>query len=141
MDWSQWFSQPQSRVAITVIIGMIAVALLSRWSASANTTPQYSTKFVKQLKRVVSQASKWHTTARQDSDPMISLIHANYALAYANVARALAPESGTEQLLGIRLNELIYYLEADQKRALQSLASQYPGLKPSGIYTTGNAWM
>ena len=140
-NWGDWWSQTPSKISVGVVGGLIGVALLSKWSHSQSSQPQYSAKYTKQLKRIISQASKWHTTARQDSDPMISLIHANYALAYANVARALAPETGSEKLTGLRLNELIFVLEEDQKRALQNIVTQNPNLKPSGIYTTGNAWM
>jgi len=134
-----WWSLPQSKFTIIIIVGMVILGLLSKWTGQSE--PKYSKKFTRQLKRVVQQASKWHTTARQDMDPLVNLIHSNYALAYANVARAIASDGAIEGSTGIKLRELMYYLEEDQKRALQAVTQRCPDLRPTGIYTTGNAWM
>jgi len=127
-----------------VIIGVVIVAILSKWTdhdSDAGSSSKYSKRFIKQINRVVQQASKWHTTSKQDIDPLLHLIHSNYALAYAQTARALAPDTLIEKTTGIRLTELLYYLEDDQRAALQSLVNVCPNVKPHGVYNTGSAWM
>lgn len=138
--WKQWWALPQSKITLVVLLGVFVVAILSKWTGS-NGTPQYSRKFVKQLNRVVNQASKWHATSKQDIDPVLRLMHANYALAYAQTARSLASDASIENMTGIRLSELMYHLEDEQRESLQNLVAQCPNVKPSGILSTGSAWM
>jgi hypothetical protein len=141
INWSEWWALQQSKTTVLVVLAVIGMAVLSKWMGTAGQEPQYSKKFIRQMKRLVQQASKWHTTARQDSDPTTRLVHANYALAYANVARALASDNSIEQITGINITELLYFLEDDQKKALQLMVHHCPQLKPTGVYTSGNAWM
>ena len=141
INWTEVWSAQQSKITALIIMTIVFIAVLSKWTGNAGRDPQYSPKFIRQMKRLVSQASKWHTTAQQDSDPTTRLVHSNYALAYANVARALASDSSIQQITGINVTELLYFLEEDQKKALQLLVHHCPQLKPTGVYTSGNAWM
>jgi hypothetical protein len=142
LSLKEWWSYPQSKITLFVVLSVFIIAMLSKWTASdSSIETKYSKRFMKQMNRVVQQASKWHTTSKQDSDPLMHLIHSNYALAYAQTARALAPDTAIEKVTGIRLAELLYHLEDDQNNALQALVNACPNIKPTGVYTTGSAWM
>lgn len=138
--WKQWWSQTQTKITCLVVGCVVLVALLSKWTGNGN-DPQYSKQFMRQLNRVVQQASKWHTTSKQDIEPVVRLAHSNYALAYAQTARAIASDAALEKATGLKVDALIYHLENDQRQALQNLVNVCPQVKPTGIYTTGNAWM
>jgi hypothetical protein len=139
IHFSQLLHESQLKTTLLVMGCIFLLACLSKWTE--HTQPKQSKQMTRQLKRVMSQASKWHTTSRQDMDPVINLIHADYALAYANVARSLASEVALEKTSGIKIRDFVYQLESDQKKAVQNLVSQCPSLKPIGIFATGNAWM
>ena len=139
-SFKTWWALPQSRITLLILFSVILIAILSKWTGSNN--PKYSQRFTRQMNRIVQQANKWHTTSKQDGEPILQLIHSNYALAYANVARALASDETIQQMSGVKLGGLIHYLEEDQQKALQKVMAQCPDVRPVGLYSgAASAWM
>jgi len=120
------------RIAFVICGLIIAFAYLSKLSFASQ--PKYSKSFLRQMDRLVKQAKRWHTSARQDSNRLMSLMHANSALSYANACRTLASDETLENISGVRINELMYYLEEDQQSAMRDLFQKYPQLKPNTVY-------
>ena len=140
-SFREWWSLPQSKITLLVVVAVLVVALMSKWAGTEG-GPTYSKRFLKQLNRIVQQSMKWHSSAMQDSDPLVRLIHANYALAYAQAARSFTgADLSLERLSGVRVPDLMYALEDDQKKALQTVVNTCPQIRPTGMYTTGSAWM
>ena len=131
--------QPHIRAALIVVAVVVVAALLSKWTASSS--PKYSKRFMKQVHNLVKQSQTWHATAKQDGNPIISLLHADYALAYARIARSLAGDKDIERISGVAVDELLFYLEEDQQQAIQALAQKCPSVKPEGMYAVGSGWV
>ena len=55
----------------------------------------------KEIKTLVRQASRWSTAAKQDKNPMISVLHANYGAGYLWALKDIATQSQIEKAAGI----------------------------------------
>lgn len=124
---------------ISIIIGgVILLALLSKWSENPN---QYAKPFLKKVKMLVEQATRWNSLAQQDTNPIIQLIHCNYALSYAQVARNLVDNKDIESITGLDIGELCYYMEDCQAYAIQNIGNLAPNIKIEGVYSAGSGWV
>ena len=122
-----------------IVIGVVVVlGLLSKWSESSR---QYSKAFIRKVKTVIEQSTRWNSLAQQDTNAVVQLIHCNYALSYAQVARSLVPESDIEAITGIDIHELVYYLEECQSYAVKNIGTLCPKIKIDGVYSAGSGWV
>jgi hypothetical protein len=71
----------------------------------------------------------------------MGLMHATWALTYANVVRMLASDKDIEKMTGTQMSDLIFYLQQDQQKAIQKLAQVCPTIQPKGIYAIDSGWM
>jgi hypothetical protein len=117
--------------ALIVIAIIIGIGLLSKWSESDRT---YSKHFVKSIEYLMKQTTQWNTLAKQDTNPILQLIHCNYALAYAQVIRYIASDKDIENITGIDIHELIYYLDECQTYTIKNINQQCPKIKTEGNY-------
>lgn len=127
------------KTMLGVVAGVAAASLASR--AAASSARRYSPKFVRTLTSLVEQASQWSVVSEQDGAPLMQLMHVNYALAYANVARRLAPNGEASRVAKVDLDELIYALEERQMQAMQRVAAECPSLQPDGLYAVSSGWI
>jgi hypothetical protein len=79
------------------------------------------------VQRLVRQARTWDATSRQDAKPLVALIHADYAAAYAHIAMILQPDS--------QLRALASELDDRQHAAIQEVVRRAPALKPEGMFS------
>ena len=122
------------RIAIYVLIGVVIVAILAYFTRS-NGTQKTQTQLVR---RLLQQATRFHTIAQQDQNPLISLMHANYAVAYGNVARSVAEKY---HLRGSDVAETIYFLEETQQQAMQKINRECPQVKLDGMFAVNTGWL
>lgn len=123
-----------------IVIGIIfVISILSKWTESS--TPNYTNRFQKQIKSILEQASRWHVLSKQDSNPVLSIVHADYALAYVNILRQMLSEEDLARLTDTNISEFIYLLEEDQKKAIQHISDQCPHVKPEGTYAINSGWI
>ena len=133
-----WWKQSQVRVAASVCVIILGIALLSKWSESDR---QYSSTFMRKVRLLIEQATQYNGLAQQDSNPTLQLIHCTMALNTAQIARALVPEKHIEQITGLSVNELIDYLEDCQAFAIKNVGRTCPSIKIEGVYSVGTGWL
>lgn len=113
-----------------IVVGVvILLATLSKWSQNPR---QYPRIFIKKIKSMVEQANRWNAMSRQDTQPLIQLIHCNYALCYVQIARSLANDIDIQSITGTDIGELHDYLEQCQNTAIQNIGIMAPTLKIDG---------
>jgi hypothetical protein len=132
-----WYSQPAFYYSIIVLGIIIGISLLSKWSESDK---QYSKPFLRKIKTFIEQATRWNAMATQDTNSILQLVHCNYALAYAQVVKNVASYKDIENITGIDINELIYYLEECQSASIKNIGQQCPKIKIDGVYSVGSGW-
>lgn len=90
---------------------------------------------------LVQSASQWSASSLQDSNVLLSLMHANYAMAYLNVARLLSSDSEIESTASVRLDELLNEFKASQSSAIGRLTSTCPAAMPPGLSAVHTGWI
>lgn len=93
------------------------------------------------IKDLVKSASQWTTRSAQDSNPLIALMNANYAMAYLNVARSVGSDSEIERYTGAAVDELLRDVEATQSNAIQRVSVTCPAVAPAGLAAAHSGWM
>lgn len=134
-----WQTIPQLKWSVFVVSIMLVLALLSLWTG--NSTPTYSKDYINNLRSLVQQALQWNTTAQQDTNDLVRLMHATSAVAYFNAARTLATGKDLSRISGVNVQEVRDLLDRTQKDAMQRVTHACPPLKPSGVYVMGSGWV
>ena len=129
--------QPVIFYSIAIIGIVVGISLLAKWT---ETSQQYSKPFVRKLKYLIEQATRWNGMAQQDTNPILQLMHCSYALVYAQVARSVVSEKDISDLTGIDIQELIYYLGECESYATKNIGQQCPKIKIDGVYSLGSGW-
>lgn len=133
----KWWKQPPVLYTTLVVGVVVGIGLLSKWSESDK---HYSKPFIRKLKHLIEQSTRWNAMAQQDTNPVLQLIHCNYALAYAQVARSVTSDKDIENITGIDINELIYYLGECESYTIKNIGQQCPNIKVEGVYSLGSGW-
>lgn len=92
------------------------------------------------LKDLIKSASQWNVRSNQDSNSMISLMNANYAMAYLNVARSVGSDTDIERYTGAAVDELLKDIETSQSSAIQKLTMACPAMAPAGLAAAHTGW-
>lgn len=121
-----------------VLFGFIAVVVM--WTVSSNKTTRTALDS-RAIKDLVKSASQWNSRAAQDTNVLIGLMNANYAMAYLNVARSIGSDAAIEEHAGVAVDELIKDLETTQTYAIQRLTSTCPSATPQGLAAVHTGWL
>lgn len=89
---------------------------------------------------MIEQSTRFSSMAQQDTSPTLQMIHCCYALAYAQIARNITSDRDIENITGIDINELIYYLQECESFAIKNVGQQCPAMKVDGVYSLGSGW-
>lgn len=133
-----WQSVPQLKWGIGVVVVVLVVSLLSMWTVG---TPVASSQYAKNLRSIVQQAIQLNTTAQQDSNTLVRLVHATTALSYLDAARMASVGRDLSKIARVNTDEIRQLLDASQKSAIQQVVQMCPAVKPTGAYVMGSGWV
>lgn len=117
--------------AVIVVVLSSMIAALNKRVYTQDTHIKYSQSSENYASTFISEASKWHTTAQQDTNPALALMHATYADAYANAARKVMDDGQIMRSAGVHMPEMAMVISATQQKAFQSLTMMCPNVTPS----------
>jgi hypothetical protein len=120
-----------------VLLGFIVVIIL--WAIVSNKKNKNALD-ERALKDLIKSASQWNVRSNQDSNAMISLMNANYAMAYLNVARSIGSDTDIEKYTGAAVDELLNDIEASQSASIQKLTLACPAMAPAGLAAAHTGW-
>ena len=86
------------------------------------------------IRRLVRQAARWSTAAKQDESPLISVLHANYGVGYLMALSEFASPDEIEFAAGINYFEFdaaIKQAQDDANRKAVALMPQFAGVNHS----------
>ena len=111
-----------------IVVGTVgALSLLSRVTAKPT---GYTPEFISHCQRLIRQALHFNSVAKQDRLPLVALNHANYALAYARIAKSLTSNpKDISKISKVNINQLIRLLEDDQQLRMRNIKKKCPTLK------------
>lgn len=72
-------------------------------------------------KSLLEQAYKWNSISEQDQQPLYSLQHSNYAIAYLNAARHTSDDTTLERMSGLDIHKLYKKIDENNKTHLKAL--------------------
>lgn len=128
------------KLVVGVAILAILVFIFVRWMAEIRKSR--GRRNAPLVRRLVKEAARWGTLSAQDTNPLISLIHANYGLAYARVCRELMSESDIARMLHVDLSEMIFMLTEQQERSMQQCSQACPEIQPDdGGVAISTGWL
>lgn len=97
--------------AAAVVGGVVVLCVVAR-TVSSGDAPRASADVARRGRELLQQAQEWYRLAEQDASPLYALRHAQYALAYANAARVVAPDEVLQaQSGGADVHALVTTLE------------------------------
>ena len=127
------------KAAVVILLALALLALLSKWSGDSH---RYPRSVVNKVKSLVQESIRWSATSSQDTNQLLSLMHATYALAYLNVARHLVADQDIVRMVGVQPQELMHELQEKQDGAVQKVCAECPQLQPaSGRFTAHTGWL
>ncbi len=91
------------------------------------------------IKDLIKSSAQWNMRSSQDSNAIVGLMNANYAMAYLNVARNLGSDDEIEKTSNIKLDAFLAEIEASQSNALTRITGACPSLL-SGLPIENTGW-
>jgi hypothetical protein len=124
-------------IRIGMVLGsVVLLSLLSKWTQGSNKTPTSSISHVRQL---VRESATYAMKSKQDTNPLIALQHAIYAMAYMEAARKFATDDQISYLAGSKASDLIHSVKKREQKALKHVVTTCPAVAPQAVAATG--WM
>jgi len=131
-----WWQTVYFKYALLVVVMMTLLTVAIKYFIQETSLNPH---MIKKLKAIIEQATRWNAMAQQDTNPILQLIHCNYALCYALLARDLASDRDIAKLTGVDIHELIDYLKTCESYAIKNMGQQCPRVKVDGIYSVGSS--
>lgn len=124
--------------AVVCISALIVVVNKQVYTASVHLN--YSAEAKDLARRFIGDSARWNTVAQQDTNPAIALMHATFAVAYCNAARALLDDGEIMRSIGVHMPEMSLVTSNTQQKAFQAMSSSCPAVAPAdsdgyAIYT------
>ena len=109
-------------LCIFMILVIILILLFQN-----NTENNYNEKD-KNIKSLLRQTSRWAVASEQDKSPMISVLHANYAIGYLQALQDIASEKEINQYVNFpKFKEILYKIQDNAVKKVVSSCPEYIG--------------
>ena len=126
------------RYGIIVLLIILVIALLAKWVSSRQSLTADN---ISKLRHVLQESSRWQAVCRQDKNVSFAFMHANYAVAYANVVRLLMTDENIRTSTGINMQEFMMQLDGTQQTCFQELIHRCPEIQPENQYAITTGWL
>tara|TARA_B110001450_G_scaffold172419_1_gene160830 strand:+ start:175 stop:576 length:402 start_codon:yes stop_codon:yes gene_type:complete len=121
-----------------VILGMILMYIFI--NNNNNNNKNNKNNMEKQIeftaKKLIRQAARWSTAAKQDKNAMISVLHANYGAGYLWALKDIIKTDMIEKKTKINMIEFEGEILKIQDEATQNMAKLCPEYAPKPSYLT-----
>tara|TARA_Y100000310_G_C20704089_1_gene833111 strand:- start:336 stop:749 length:414 start_codon:yes stop_codon:yes gene_type:complete len=114
------------KVSLLVLGGVTLISLISNWGR--NRTKRFSKPFVKKVGILTKNTQFYYNSAQQEVQPLLRLIHANFAVAYAQTVRLLATDNEIQIIAKINMQELVLAAQKIQRMAITACHNICPVL-------------
>tara|TARA_Y100000589_G_C27151237_1_gene629016 strand:+ start:168 stop:557 length:390 start_codon:yes stop_codon:yes gene_type:complete len=110
-----------------IILGMILMYIFIKNNKKKNNTEK-QIEFA--AKKLVRQAARWSTAAKQDNNSMISVLHANYGAGYLWALKDIINTNTIEKKTGIDMMKFENEIIKIQDEATKTMAKLCPEYAP-----------
>jgi len=119
-----------------IILGMILMYIFMN---NTNKTNNMEKQIEFTAKKLVRQAARWSTAAKQDKNAMIAVLHANYGAGYLWALKDIIKTDIIEKKTKIDMFEFEDAIVKIQDEATQNMAKLCPKYAPEPSYLTSLA--
>ena len=85
---------------------------------------------------LLRQTARWAVASQQDENPLIAVLHANYAVGYLSALREIATDRGIEQVTGIDGLQFQHDIQSIQDQAVKKATQACPSFTPQSPLAT-----
>ena len=118
----------------------LAVAGAETWlSCTIRRRPAYAERSLGH--KYMVEASQWATIASSEKNPVLSLMHANYALCCAGLAKTLSGKSDLRREFGVDVDGFVSRVTRVQQAAVRSLGKSCPAVRPDAEAAKASGWV
>ena len=114
-----------------IFISMIVLLVIYIVSINRNKKNALDSRAIKDL---IKSANQWNARSLQDTNPLIAMMNANYAMAYFNVARSIGSDIDIEKETDESVDALISDLEKSQHSAMMRITGSCPNIREPFSY-------
>ncbi len=107
MDKVSGFFQNSSNTWIIVVGLFVVILVVSLVSRLISNSSKVASSTQTQIKRLIQTAQESHAQALQDKDLLQALMHSNYALVSAKLAREIGDDKTIREKCDVDVNDLI----------------------------------
>jgi len=117
----------RQNVFILCVVVFIMILLIAKLTEREHMDITNKPKVIKSLTR---QAFRWYFASMQDSNPIVKGLHADYAVAYADILKQVATREEIMETTHIDIDEFINSANAQQDAYIVEIAQLCPDLIP-----------
>ena len=117
-----------------IILGMIIMYLFINNNNNKKDNMEKQIEFT--VEKLVRQAARWSTAAKQDKNAMIAVLHANYGAGYLWALKDIIKTDIIEKKTRIDMIEFENEILKIQDEATQNMAKLCPEYAPKSSYLT-----
>lgn len=138
--WDYVNAIPESwRYGLIVLLVVVVLVVFAKWASSMHSNSPMN--HPEKLKHVLKEATRWQSVSQQDQNAAYAFMHANYAVAYANVVRLLLTDADIRSITGLNMQDLAMELDSTQQQCLQALVRRCPELQPDNQYAVATGYV
>lgn len=115
-------------LAIIIVCITVIIILMKRHTKNSDKSET--------IRILIRQASRWAMAAKQDTEIMIAVLHANYGAGYLWAVRDIATDNEIEKATGIDILQFRDEIIKVQDTATRRLAKMCPQYLPGDNYIT-----
>ena len=130
---------PASKLGLMVTSIVICIILLSLWTDTNRT--RYNRRVISGLREMMRDASRFSAMAKQDNNPLLSLLHTTQAMSYVRAGKNLVGSADLTKLSGMDIEEMGITLDGQEQHALSEVVHAAPSLMPDGNYMVSTGWL
>lgn len=113
---------------ISWIVGIIIILLLiAIWTWWTGRVPDDK---LMQINRLIRQTYRWYIAAAQDTNPVIKMLHSNYAVGYLDALRLLASDEEILGATGMNIRDVQKNILKMQDASLLEVYKACPAILP-----------
>lgn len=118
----------------------LAVAGVATWlSCTIRRRPAHAERALGH--KYMIEASQWATIAIGEQNPVLSLMHANYALCCAGLAKTLSGKSDLRREFGVNVDSFVSKVTRLQQSAVRSIGKSCPATRPDAEAAKASGWV
>ena len=122
------------KIVYIFLLGMLTMFIMMNMITKPSNNDKKIKKFI--AKKLVRQAARWSTAAKQDNSSMIAVLHANYGAGYLWALKEIMNNDIIEKNTGINMMKFESEIVKIQDEATKKMAKLCPKYAPEPSYLT-----